>query len=287
MRLPIPPTTLFLSIFGVVNHGRLVASAAQCSKVVTAKAGDTCASISQMTGITVSQFLLANPSVSTCASLVAGIQYCVDPTFAATTTTTAGPAPTGGLQVSVDGECGNGLTCLGSSYGSCCSEHGWCGSTDDHCGVGCQAAFGVCGAAAVNSSTAGGAVATATVYVTQTIQTTRVVTTTATAAVATATVTVRQTVPTTVTVPGAGGPATATRTVTATATIPVAGTSTTVVTSKSLVIISSTLTTIKTVTITDARLCRATNLPRATAGQLSPVQPEAASDCALRHVGGL
>ncbi|KAL3418148.1 hypothetical protein PVAG01_09863 [Phlyctema vagabunda] len=47
--------------------------------------------------------------------------------------------------ISSDGQCGaNGKTCTGSSYGTCCSSTGWCGTTDDHCKVGCQAKFGVC-----------------------------------------------------------------------------------------------------------------------------------------------
>lgn len=53
--------------------------------------------------------------------------------------------------VSYDGKCGstdpNKQVCVGSTYGSCCSEKGWCGGTSDYCGVGCQSAFGTCGGA--------------------------------------------------------------------------------------------------------------------------------------------
>ncbi|KAK8022208.1 peptidoglycan-N-acetylglucosamine deacetylase [Apiospora rasikravindrae] len=48
-----------------------------------------------------------------------------------TTTTTAPanpPAPTSTQKVSVDGDCGGDITCLGSEFGNCCSAHGWCGS---------------------------------------------------------------------------------------------------------------------------------------------------------------
>ncbi|KAI0392311.1 carbohydrate-binding module family 18 [Xylariaceae sp. FL0594] len=38
------------------------------------------------------------------------------------TTTSTGTSPTGTLQVSVDGNCGNGITCDGSVYGNCCSQ---------------------------------------------------------------------------------------------------------------------------------------------------------------------
>jgi Chitin recognition protein len=55
--------------------------------------------------------------------------------------------PTGPLRPSLDGACGgsSGFTCLNSPYGSCCSEHNWCGSASDYCGDGCQSAFGLCG----------------------------------------------------------------------------------------------------------------------------------------------
>ena len=37
----------------------------------------------------------------------------------------------------------------GEGYGSCdedecCSEYGWCGLTEEHCGTGCQSAYGHC-----------------------------------------------------------------------------------------------------------------------------------------------
>ena len=36
------------------------------------------------------------------------------------------PVPPGtSMGVSLDGSCGNGQTCLGSSFGNCCSNHGW------------------------------------------------------------------------------------------------------------------------------------------------------------------
>ncbi|CAL8575991.1 hypothetical protein XPA_001885 [Xanthoria parietina] len=49
--------------------------------------------------------------------------------------------------VSPDATCGGtkGYTCLGSSFGNCCSPNGWCGSTSAYCGNGCQTAFGSCG----------------------------------------------------------------------------------------------------------------------------------------------
>ncbi|KAK3060740.1 hypothetical protein LTS18_007790, partial [Coniosporium uncinatum] len=56
---------------------------------------------------------------------------------------------------SADGSCGpaNGFTCLGSSFGNCCSEYGWCGRTDLYCGDGCQSEFGTCEGVPVSSTT--------------------------------------------------------------------------------------------------------------------------------------
>ncbi|KAF2019070.1 carbohydrate esterase family 4 protein [Aaosphaeria arxii CBS 175.79] len=72
-----------------------------------------------------------------------------------TTTTTRVPtsSPTG--KVSTDGSCGgtNGFTCKGSSFGNCCSQYGWCGSTVDHCGTGCNPSFGTCGSSSNTPTT--------------------------------------------------------------------------------------------------------------------------------------
>ncbi|KAF1919428.1 hypothetical protein BDU57DRAFT_469463 [Ampelomyces quisqualis] len=48
--------------------------------------------------------------------------------------------------VTRDATCGGskGLTCLGSKWGNCCSNNGWCGSTEAYCGTGCQSKFGAC-----------------------------------------------------------------------------------------------------------------------------------------------
>ena len=56
--------------------------------------------------------------------------------------------------VSPDSSCSGsaGYTCLGSSFGSCCSAYGWCGSTDAYCGTGCQSAFGTCDSDPASSS---------------------------------------------------------------------------------------------------------------------------------------
>lgn len=47
-------------------------------------------------------------------------------------------------RISRKGKCGSRYTCLGSKFGDCCSAEGRCGSSIDHCGLGCQANAGAC-----------------------------------------------------------------------------------------------------------------------------------------------
>ncbi|KAH6632421.1 carbohydrate-binding module family 18 protein [Chaetomium tenue] len=160
---------------------------AACTQSVTAKQGDTCASIASQAGITVTDFLRSNPSVTSCSELVAGQSYCVKGTTdGGTPPQTSTPA---GLVVSPDGSCGTGVTCAGSRYGDCCSAHGYCGSTTDYCGDGCQGAFGNCGSGSGEPSQSPGGSITITVTSIQT----SVITSTVTQARATATVTQTQT----------------------------------------------------------------------------------------------
>jgi hypothetical protein len=51
-----------------------------------------------------------------------------------------------GMRSSTDGKCGNNVTCLGSNFGRCCSQFGYCGDGDQFCPyiVGCQPEFGYC-----------------------------------------------------------------------------------------------------------------------------------------------
>ncbi|OAA53822.1 Glycoside hydrolase/deacetylase, beta/alpha-barrel [Niveomyces insectorum RCEF 264] len=70
-------------------------------------------------------------------------------TVAAASTSTASPVtvlgPDGSaLQMTTDGNCGKGITCLNSRFGNCCSANGWCGSSADYCGSTCQPQFGAC-----------------------------------------------------------------------------------------------------------------------------------------------
>ncbi|KAF2463623.1 FAD-binding domain-containing protein [Lindgomyces ingoldianus] len=56
----------------------------------------------------------------------------------------ANPLVPRALKVSTDGSCGGTTTCQGSTFGNCCSQYGWCGSSSAYCGTGCQPAFGTC-----------------------------------------------------------------------------------------------------------------------------------------------
>ncbi|KAK1676727.1 hypothetical protein BDP55DRAFT_549903 [Colletotrichum godetiae] len=48
--------------------------------------------------------------------------------------------------ISTDGSCGAaaGKSCTGSTFGTCCSVYNYCGTTDGHCGTGCQPGYGSC-----------------------------------------------------------------------------------------------------------------------------------------------
>ncbi|KAI7317595.1 hypothetical protein KC315_g10351 [Hortaea werneckii] len=72
------------------------------------------------------------------------------------TSSSAAPAVSTGA-VSEDGTCGlenDGQTCEGSGFGDCCSEYGFCGSTDFYCDTGCLVGYGKCNNAPVQSNSA-------------------------------------------------------------------------------------------------------------------------------------
>jgi hypothetical protein len=115
-------------IFGVQSQG-----ADSCAETVTARSGDTCASIAELAGISVTDFLQSNPLVTSCSTLIEGVIYCK-----------SGTASSSPVSISTDGACGGSVTCAGSQFGRCCSTHGYCGSSVDYCGEGCQLGLGEC-----------------------------------------------------------------------------------------------------------------------------------------------
>jgi hypothetical protein len=62
--------------------------------------------------------------------------------------TSSSATPSGSLSPSTNGRCGPdfaGTTCLGTTYGNCCSIYGWCGSTSDTCANSvCDPLHGTC-----------------------------------------------------------------------------------------------------------------------------------------------
>jgi hypothetical protein len=57
------------------------------------------------------------------------------------------PGGSSTTSISTDGSCGGstGSICLGSTFGDCCSEKGYCGGNSSYCAIGCQSDFGHCG----------------------------------------------------------------------------------------------------------------------------------------------
>ncbi|TLD31633.1 hypothetical protein PspLS_02222 [Pyricularia sp. CBS 133598] len=78
----------------------------------------------------------------------AGVTLATPTGATATSSSSASATSSSGKKISTDAQCGstkpNNLTCQGSAYGNCCSRNGWCGSTADYCGDGCQSDFGTC-----------------------------------------------------------------------------------------------------------------------------------------------
>jgi hypothetical protein len=69
-------------------------------------------------------------------------------------TTSSPPVAATASKVSTDGSCAGskGLTCQGSAFGNCCSQHGYCGKSSAYCGEKCNAKFGTCSNVPVASS---------------------------------------------------------------------------------------------------------------------------------------
>ncbi|KAL8378118.1 hypothetical protein RB595_008701 [Gaeumannomyces hyphopodioides] len=80
-----------------------------------------------------------------------------------------------GARVSQEGNCGGkrGPTCLGSEFGDCCSQYGWCGSTSAYCDAGCQPGFGKCNSNGQSSSSSASPSITTTTTTRATITTAR------------------------------------------------------------------------------------------------------------------
>ncbi|KAH3976071.1 hypothetical protein HBH98_042480 [Parastagonospora nodorum] len=90
-----------------------------------------------------------NPLFGACSS---------SPSSALAVSLSPSAVPSPALVVSTNARCGsvNGalpksMTCRGSKFGSCCSQHGYCGTSKDYCNNGCQSFFGDCNAMSSSS----------------------------------------------------------------------------------------------------------------------------------------
>ncbi|KAI9331811.1 hypothetical protein DFJ73DRAFT_963626 [Zopfochytrium polystomum] len=144
IRKPLPLLLLVVLAGPLVLHtldGCLLASAAVLPPVASgfecgaSSAGATCAA-----GLCCSQWGWCGASADFCGD---GCQQqfslgqCL-PTAAATQFSIPPSLP---LPITTYGQCGPGLGVC--SEGRCCSKWGWCGSTEDFCGAGCQDGYGL------------------------------------------------------------------------------------------------------------------------------------------------
>lgn len=106
-----------------------------CGDYYTIVSGDTCVSLLAEANTPFNLFMAANPSITSALAcddeLTVGLTYCIHPIRGFNATNISG-----NLTVSTNGLCGNGTTCLGSSFGDCCSLSGYCGSTSGYCAAG-------------------------------------------------------------------------------------------------------------------------------------------------------
>lgn len=102
-----------------------------------------------------SSVVVVVPPTTTSTTSTTPVVVTVPPSTSSTSTTTSARPTTTAVQLpagqrsSTDGRCGSGVSCLGTSYGRCCSQFGWCGDGDQFCPpvVGCQPQFGTCDSA--------------------------------------------------------------------------------------------------------------------------------------------
>lgn len=86
--------------------------------------------------------------------------YCFGGTMAWSVDFNSGTGDSDSAPVSTDSTCGvanGGATCAGTTFGKCCSAAGYCGSTDAHCGSGCQSGECLKGAVTTDGSCGVGA----------------------------------------------------------------------------------------------------------------------------------
>ncbi|GIJ86398.1 hypothetical protein Asppvi_005286 [Aspergillus pseudoviridinutans] len=107
----------------------------ECGNYYLVVAGDDCATVDLRFGLNYSQLQEYNTYLdATCSNLWLNYDVCV--------------APVAPETVSTDGTCPPGVTCVGSTFGDCCSPFGYCGTGSDYCvstGNGTATQDGTCG----------------------------------------------------------------------------------------------------------------------------------------------
>lgn len=107
----------------------------ECGNYYLVVAGDNCATVDLRFGLNYSQLQKYNTYLdATCSNLWLNYDVCV--------------APVTPESVSTDGTCPRGITCVGSTFGDCCSPFGYCGTGSGYCvspGNGTATKDGTCG----------------------------------------------------------------------------------------------------------------------------------------------
>ncbi|KAJ6019714.1 hypothetical protein N7522_001781 [Penicillium canescens] len=107
-------------------------TASDCGKYYQVSTGDDCATVDLKFGLNFTTLQSLNTFLNdTCSNLWLNYDICV--------------APVSTPVVSTDGSCGVGVTCTGSTFGSCCSSAGKCTNDCGSAGNGTVSTNGLCG----------------------------------------------------------------------------------------------------------------------------------------------
>ena len=111
--------------------------------------------VGECLGDPVSNWYRAGPGGSVVTSTSTTTSKATSTSKTSTSKTSTSVAPTH-TSASTDGTCGNGVTCTGTRWGSCCSDDGYCGVGSDYCSLsrGCQPAWGKCDGTTTSSTKA-------------------------------------------------------------------------------------------------------------------------------------
>ncbi|KAK5654287.1 hypothetical protein OQA88_7464 [Cercophora sp. LCS_1] len=102
-------------------HPTQAGTISECGEFYLVVAGDDCSTVILRFGLNFTQLQTYNTYLNIgCTNLWLDYDICV--------------APVTPPSISLDGACGPAWTCVGSTFGDCCSEYGFCGSGPEYCG---------------------------------------------------------------------------------------------------------------------------------------------------------